>query len=229
MLPTAPAGEALHAAMATYTQGLMDLGATVCTIRRPACDACPLDATCQGRATGAPEKFPVKTRKLKRSKRASVLLWLQHKDRVWLVRRADSGVWAQLWSLPEFDTAVALERSVKDWPGTLEWMAPFKHVLTHFDWMLQPLRLQWHGGVSADQQREIAQLGAVNVANSGAEPGDEPGEADVHGDVEPAADGASEDELSVPAARTEGRWFARADLDGVGIPSPIRKLLDAAL
>ena len=229
MLPTAPAGEALHAAMATYTQGLMDLGATVCTIRRPACDACPLDATCQGRATGAPEKFPVKTRKLKRSKRASVLLWLQHKDRVWLVRRADSGVWAQLWSLPEFDAAVALERSVKDWPGTLEWMAPFKHVLTHFDWMLQPLRLQWHGAVSADQQREIAQLGAVNVANSGAEPGDEPGEADVHGDVEPAADGASEDELSVSAARTEGRWFARADLEAVGIPSPIRKLLDAVL
>ena len=195
LLPAAPAGEPLHAAMATYTQGLMDLGATVCTIRRPACDACPLTVTCQGRATSAPEKFPVKTRKLKRSKRASVLLWLQHEDRVWLVRRADSGVWAQLWSLPEFDTAVALERAVKDWPGTLEWMAPFKHVLTHFDWMLQPLRLQWHGGVSADQQREIGRLGAVNTA----------------------------------ADHTEGRWFARADLDAVGIPSPIRKLLDAAL
>ena len=37
-------------------------------------------------------------------------------------------------------------------------MAPFKHVLTHFDWMLQPLRLQWHGGVSDAQQREIERL-----------------------------------------------------------------------
>jgi A/G-specific adenine glycosylase len=222
LLPNAPAGEPLHAAMATYTQGLMDLGATVCTIRRPACDACPAHAMCAGRASGAPEAFPVKTRKLKRSKRAAVLLWLQHRDRVWLVRRADSGVWAQLWSLPEFDTAISLERTVEAWPGTLEWMAPFKHVLTHFDWMLQPLKLQWHGAPSADQQREIGRLGAVNTSNVN----DEPGEADVHGDVEaPDDDG----EASVPAATSEGRWFARADLDSVGIPSPIRKLLDAAL
>ena len=222
LLPEAPAGETLHAAMATYTQGLMDLGATVCTIRRPACDACPANAMCEGRASGAPEKFPVKTRKLKRGKRASVLLWLQHRDRVWLVRRADSGVWAQLWSLPEFDTAVALERAVKDWPGTLEWMAPFKHVLTHFDWMLQPLRLQWHGGVSTAQQREIERLRAVDAADAPQD--DETGEADIHGDVEPP-----DDEASVAATAHEGRWFARADLDGVGIPSPIRKLLDASL
>ena len=219
MLPDAPAGEPLHAAMASYTQGLMDLGATVCTIRKPACDACPVNATCAGRASGAPERFPVKTRKLKRSKRASVLLWLQLKDRVWLVRRADSGVWAQLWSLPEFDTAVALERTVKDWPGTLEWMAPFKHVLTHFDWMLQPLRLQWHGSPSDAQQREIARLAAVNGA-----PLDEPGEADAHGDID-----AVDDEASVAPIVTEGRWFARSELELVGIPSPIRKLLDAAL
>jgi len=223
LLPNVHAGEPLHAAMSTYTQGLMDLGATVCTIRKPACDACPANAMCQGRATGTPEKFPVKTRKLKRSKRANVLLWLQLKDRVWLVRRADSGVWAQLWSLPEFDTAVALERAVESWPGTLEWMAPFKHVLTHFDWMLQPLKLQWHGAVSDEQQREIARLGAVNVAAAAVS---EPGEADVHGDVETGDD---DPEQSVAPALTQGRWFARADLDGVGIPSPIRKLLDAAL
>ena len=221
LLPHAPPGEPLHAAMAAYTQGLMDLGATVCTIRRPACDACPASAHCQGRASGAPERYPVKTRKLKRGKRASVLLWLQHEDRVWLVRRADSGVWAQLWSLPEFDTAVALERAVEAWPGTLEWMAPFRHVLTHFDWMLQPLKLAWHGAVSDAQQREIGRLGAVDVAAL-----TEPGEADVHGDVEPADDDA---DASVPTPAGEGRWFARADLDSVGIPSPIRKLLDAAL
>jgi A/G-specific adenine glycosylase len=196
LLPNAPAGEPLHAAMSAYTQGLMDLGATVCTIRKPACDACPAYAMCEGRATGAPEKFPVKTRKLKRSQRANVLLWLQHQERVWLVRRADSGVWAQLWSLPEFDTVVALERTVEAWPGTLEWMAPFRHVLTHFDWMLQPLKLQWHGSPSADEQRGIDALRAVDAASD---------------------------------VVTEGRWFARADLDGVGIPSPIRKLLDAAL
>jgi A/G-specific adenine glycosylase len=223
LLPVAPAGEPLHAAMASYTQGLMDLGATVCTVRRPACDACPAHAMCRGRASGAPERFPVKTRRLKRGKRAGVLLWLQDRDRVWLVQRADSGVWAQLWSLPEFDTAVTLERAVQAWPGTLEWMAPFKHVLTHFDWMLQPLRLTWHGPVSAVQQREIERLDAVNAASGAA--AYEAGEADAHGDVEPADDG----DRSVATAAAAGRWFTRAELADVGIPSPIRKLLEAAL
>ena len=143
---------------------------------------------------------------------------------MWLVRRADSGVWAQLWSLPEFDTATSLERAVAPWPGTLEWMAPFKHVLTHFDWMLQPLKLQWHGAVSDDQQREIARLGAVSSAT--APTLGEPGEADANGEVGPDSD---DPERSVATRVTEGRWFARADLDSVGIPSPIRKLLDAAL
>jgi A/G-specific adenine glycosylase len=221
MLPIAPAGEPLHAAMASYTQGLMDLGATVCTIRRPACDACPAHAMCAGRAAGDPERFPIKTRKLKRGKRASVLLWLQHADRVWLVRRADSGVWAQLWSLPEFDTAVAVERAVADWPGTLEWRPPFKHVLTHFDWMLQPLRLDWHGAIAPEHLRAIAALKAVNGAVLEA---DEPGEADVHGDAEPV-----DDERSVAAPHAEGRWVTRADLDSIGLPAPIRKLLEAAL
>jgi A/G-specific adenine glycosylase len=223
LLPDAPAGEPLHAAMASYTQGLMDLGATVCTIRRPACDACPLHATCEGRVSGAPEQFPVKTRKLKRGKRTGVLLWLQQRDRVWLVRRADSGVWAQLWSLPEFDTAATLERAVGPWPGTLEWLAPFKHVLTHFDWMLQPLRLTWHGALSAAQQREVERLGAVN--GTAAMAAAEPGEADGHGD----AAAADDDERSVATTATEGRWFTRVELADVGIPSPIRKLLEAAL
>ena len=194
LLPDAPAGEPLHAAMSGYTQGLMDLGATVCTIRRPACHACPLHAGCAGRASGEPERFPVKTRKLKRGRRTGVLLWMQDRARVWLVRRPDAGVWAQLWSLPEFETAIALERAVKDWPGTLEWLPPFKHVLTHFDWMLQPLRLAWHGGVADEQQREIETLRAI--------------------------DGGE---------RTEGRWVGRDDLGALGLPAPIRKLLEDSL
>ena len=183
------------AAMADYTQGLMDLGATVCTSAKPACDACPAATMCRAFAAGAPERFPVKTRRLKRGRRTGVLLWLQHGERVWLVRRGDAGVWAQLWSLPEFDTSMSLERAVQDWPGTLEWLPPFKHVLTHFDWMLQPMRLQWHGSIGAAQQAEIERLAAV-------------------------------DGTSVAAA---GRWVSRAELDTVGVPAPIRKLLEAGL
>jgi len=234
LLPETSPGPELDAAMAGYTQGLMDLGATVCTVRKPTCDACPVATMCRGFARGTPERFPVKTRRLKRGRRASVLLWLQHRDRIWLVRRGDAGVWAQLWSLPEFDTATRLEHAVKAWPGTLEWLPPFKHVLTHFDWMLQPLRLQWHGGIVPEQQGEIDGLRAVNgpaaVPESGAF--EEPGEADVHGDRE----GDDEAGGMLPAGearaangRAEGRWVSREELDTVGIPAPIRKLIEASL
>ncbi len=129
--------------MVSYTQGLMDLGSSLCTVRAPACDACPANALCVARARGEQERFPVRTKKLKRGKRAHALLWLERGDgRVWLLQRPAKGVWAGLWSLPEFDTPEALESAVADWPGTLEWLPPFRHVLTHFDWELQPLRLR---------------------------------------------------------------------------------------
>mgnify|MGYP003339812358 CR=1 FL=1 len=125
-----------------YTQGLMDLGARICLPRRPQCGACPLAEDCVALREGAPERYPVKTRKLRRSRRRHALLWLERGDGVWLVQRPATGVWAGLWSLPEFDDAEALGAMAAGWPGEGEWLPAFQHVLTHFDWTLQPLR--WH-------------------------------------------------------------------------------------
>jgi A/G-specific adenine glycosylase len=126
-----------------YTQGLMDLGATLCTQRKPACERCPLAAACLARASGKPEQFPVKTRRLKRSHRAHALLWLAHRGRVWLVQRPHTGVWAGLWTLPEFADALTLEAAVSGWRGQGAWLPTIEHALTHFDWTLQPLRWTW--------------------------------------------------------------------------------------
>jgi A/G-specific adenine glycosylase len=121
-----------------YTQGLMDLGASLCSVRKPACDACPLAGLCVARAEGRPEAYPVKTRKLKRSARAHLLLWLDWGDQVWLVQRPQTGVWAGLWSLPEVDTEAALWAMTAAWPGEGRLLPPVVHVLTHLDWTLQP-------------------------------------------------------------------------------------------
>jgi hypothetical protein len=123
----------------TYTQGLMDLGATLCTQRRPACLHCPVAAGCVARREGAPERYPVKTRRGARGRRSSALLWLRQGRRWWLVQRPDTGVWAGLWSLPEFDSAEALQARVAGWRGQGEWLEPFQHALTHFEWTLQAL------------------------------------------------------------------------------------------
>jgi len=123
-----------------YTQGLMDLGATLCTQRAPSCLLCPVSSMCVGRQTGAPTRFPVKSRKLKRGTREHVWLWLQWRGRLWLVRRPDSGVWAGLWSLPEFDSTDAFAAARRDWPGHAEPLPSFTHTLTHLDWTLHPVR-----------------------------------------------------------------------------------------
>ena len=121
-----------------YTQGLMDLGASLCSRRKPACDACPLRSLCVAHAQGRPEFYPVKTRKLKRGQRAHVLLWLDWGDRVWLVQRPQTGVWAGLWSLPELGDEAALWAMAAGWPGEGRLLPPLVHVLTHLDWTLQP-------------------------------------------------------------------------------------------
>lgn len=83
--------------MPRYTQGLMDLGATICTGRQPQCLLCPVQALCRGLATGEPGKYPVKTRKLKRSAQALSLLWAQRPDgSVWLEKRSSPGIWGPL-------------------------------------------------------------------------------------------------------------------------------------
>ncbi|MGL6111465.1 MAG: A/G-specific adenine glycosylase [Rubrivivax sp.] len=123
-----------------YTQGLMDLGATLCTARRPACDRCPLATLCVAFREGRPEAYPVKTRRTARGARAHALLWLAQADRLWLVQRPPRGVWAGLWSLPEFDTPAALRALLQGWPGQGEELPAIEHALTHFDWTLQPLR-----------------------------------------------------------------------------------------
>ncbi len=122
-----------------YTQGLMDLGATLCTLRRPDCLRCPVTAGCVAWREGTPERYPLKTRRGTRGHRSSALLWLRQGRRWWLAQRPDTGVWAGLWSLPEFDTAEALQARVAGWRGQGEWLEPVRHALTHFEWTLRPL------------------------------------------------------------------------------------------
>ncbi|HEX7436450.1 MAG TPA: NUDIX domain-containing protein, partial [Caldimonas sp.] len=86
------------------------------------------------------ERYPVKGARAKRGQREHVWLWLCWRERVWLVRRPQQGVWAGLWSLPEFDALPAFEAASAHWPGQGVALASFKHVLTHLDWRLHPWR-----------------------------------------------------------------------------------------
>ncbi|MBT3067828.1 A/G-specific adenine glycosylase [Rhodoferax sp. U11-2br] len=129
--------------MPRYTQAIMDLGATVCTARKPACVVCPFHSQCRAEALARQEAFPVKTRKLKRSAQTIWLLWAQAEEgAVWLSQRPTPGVWAGLYCLALFDDRDALQASVP--PALQHQMQDLpvsKHVLTHKDLYLHPVHV----------------------------------------------------------------------------------------
>jgi A/G-specific adenine glycosylase len=127
--------------MPGYTQGLMDLGATVCLSRNPQCLLCPVRELCVACRQGRQEDYPVKTRKLKRSAQS---LWLLHArtadGSVWLQKRPTTGIWAGLYCLPVFESRDALSAALPAAARSgLRDELPFVHVLTHKDLHLHPV------------------------------------------------------------------------------------------
>ena len=130
--------------MPSYTQGLMDLGATLCTHRRPDCLRCPMQKDCVALAEQRPEHYPVKTRKVKRSAQSLWLLCAVTKEGdVWLQQRPAKGVWASLFTQVLFDSEEALQAAVPaKWRKQLQAAAAFVHVLTHKDLHLHAVHLR---------------------------------------------------------------------------------------
>ncbi len=143
LLPPAPED------MPAYTQGLMDLGATVCTPRSPACVICPLADRCVARAEGQPEAYPLRGPRLQRGRREHHWLWLVAPDgAVWMQQRPAEGVWAGLWTLPLIEGEAALQGLLDTLAAGLgqplraELQPTLHHALTHFEWVLHPRRLE---------------------------------------------------------------------------------------
>ncbi|NDC60485.1 MAG: A/G-specific adenine glycosylase [Betaproteobacteria bacterium] len=139
--------------MPAYTQGLMDLGATLCTRSKPDCPRCPMKADCVALSQQRPTHYPVIARQRKRSAQS---LWLlcavTTQAEVWLQQRPDKGVWASLYTQPLFDSEDALLASL---PGKLKahlQAGPaFVHVLTHKDLHLHPMHLALNQPVDLGQ------------------------------------------------------------------------------
>jgi len=98
-----------------FNQGLMELGATVCTPRGPSCPQCPVASLCVARADGRQEELPI-TPARKRADELPVLdvaaVWVRRRDKVLLVRRRAEGLFGGMWELPQADRADQLDRAV---------------------------------------------------------------------------------------------------------------------
>lgn len=163
LLPTTD----LDTAMPRYTQGLMDLGASICLPRKPDCAQCPLRAGCVAQREGRPEHYPVRTRTLRRRAEAWWLLVLHDgAGRVWLQRRVASGIWAGLYCPPVFADRGSVLASLA--PGVdVQELAPFTHVLTHRDLHLHPVLVQAPAPAAQGQADDGLWCGAADWAQRG--------------------------------------------------------------
>lgn len=122
-----------------YAQAVMDLGATLCTPRNPACGICPWMAVCDGRKQGIEADLPAKLTKAERPTRHGVMFWTARKDgAVLLRRRPPQGLLGGMMEIPstpwrespwELDELTAEQPLVAPWrplPGLV------RHTFTHF-------------------------------------------------------------------------------------------------
>jgi A/G-specific adenine glycosylase len=129
----------------SYTQGLMDLGATVCTRSMPRCDACPVADDCVARARGRVDQLPSPRPRKSVPKRELKVLLIERAGELLVERRPATGIWSGLWSLPELpvdaDVAEALRRRFGIEAATIDVLASVVHGFTHFTLTLHPLRI----------------------------------------------------------------------------------------
>jgi A/G-specific adenine glycosylase len=167
-----------------YNQGMMDLGATVCTRGQPACERCPIANGCLARAQGRQTKLPASRPRRPLPERTTRMLLTMNPDgEILLERRPPTGIWGGLWSLPETTT----DTDPADWclirfgaaPLGVEMLPPRRHTFSHFSLGIQ--------------------VALIRIDRS----------------------------ISEIADHDDQRWLKRTDLTVLGLPTPIKAILDA--
>lgn len=135
---------------ATYTQAIMDFGATLCTRHRPLCMHCPLQRHCVAFQTGRVAELPAPRARLRRRMRSVVMLIATRPEGEFLLqRRPSSGVWGGLWTPPDFESRADAERFCDtrlEAPALDPAPLPtLRHGFTHFDLEILPLRVRCRG------------------------------------------------------------------------------------
>jgi A/G-specific adenine glycosylase len=133
--------------MVAYTQGIMDLGATICTKSDPTCLLCPVQVDCVARIDGRTHDIPAARPAKKIPHRHQRYLVARHVDSVLVVKRPPSGIWGGLWCLPEIAEPFD-DGQISQWLATsfavrqhtpLQVTATLDHSFTHFKLTLQPI------------------------------------------------------------------------------------------
>jgi A/G-specific adenine glycosylase len=133
-----------------YTQGLMDFGATHCTQYQPACidpqnGSCPFKKSCVAYLSERVNQIPLKIKKVKVEK-IDMTWWVMiHQNKVLLEKRPEKGIWAGLWCFP-----VSQDQPKEP----CQTMAAFKHVLTHRQMTIKPIKVHLKKSVTLKEHQQ---------------------------------------------------------------------------
>jgi len=129
-----------------YTQGLMDLGATVCTRSKPSCPVCPVHSGCVAFRRGWTGTVPAPRPRKRLPHKRTMMLVLLRAGEVLLEKRPPSGIWGGMWCLPEAVRKTDIEAYCLKRFGThiieIDELPPIAHGFTHFKLDIRPLRLR---------------------------------------------------------------------------------------
>ena len=206
--------------IAAYTQGLMDLGATLCTRANPDCPHCPLQHRCVARQRGETDRYPGKKPTKTLPVRSVTMFILQDSEgRVLLEKRPPNGVWGSLYSLPQIDTS---ERMVEE-SGKVGENAGARHASPVHAGNRNAARARHASPLQSKLPAGLTELQFENRPPT---------------ELEPIRHGFTHFQLHItpvryfvartaPAVADSDRWlwYSVADPAEIGLAAPVRKLL----
>ncbi|MEM6851050.1 MAG: A/G-specific adenine glycosylase [Pseudomonadota bacterium] len=138
-----------------FAQALMDIGAGVCTPKRPSCLICPIEHSCAARKAGTPEAFPVKKPKPEKpTRRGAAFAYVREDGAVLLERRPPKGLLGGALGLPTTDwTTEGIADPLQYAPVSAKWRAlddVVRHTFTHFHLELSVYRADADAGGAAE-------------------------------------------------------------------------------
>jgi A/G-specific adenine glycosylase len=130
---------------ADYIQGIMDLGATLCTQKKPRCVDCPMNTDCQAHTQDRVSDFPGKKPKKATPQRSTVFIQcVDPQGLILLEKRAPTGIWGGLWSFPELSEDESLSQWLAAHGLTLcdptQTQPRHSHTFSHFKLEITPIR-----------------------------------------------------------------------------------------
>lgn len=120
-----------------FAQACMDIGATICSAKKPKCEVCPVELHCEARDLNAPEKFPVKPPKKIKPVRRGRFFWIEHNREILLSTRPATGMLAGMRGLPDDNWSAKQDGNglSQSCPDDVRWQVhvnAIQHSFTHF-------------------------------------------------------------------------------------------------